>query len=161
MHPLIPSLPLRVDSREEFLEVIERLYEFYVGVEVPFRLSGFGSWGSADDERNPNLMLGGVMFSVFEAPKNEPIGTVRTTVPVPDVFDIVWDLESRLRRSGCIVSCNDDEEDVSHILEIRRPGIPDQTWQYGIEADDVQAILLFLQNDCVDIRRVRPDEGVA
>lgn len=151
-HPLIPVLPLYVEGRAEFMEIMESLFQFYDGAEYPIRISGFGSWDRDTDSNDAEMMLGGVMFSVFEAPKREPIGSVRTTTPLPDVFEIVEELRDRLRKAGGIISHLEDDAS-SHVLTIRRPGIPDQTWEYGIDADDVQAILLFLQHDCTDIRR--------
>lgn len=145
-HPCIPDLPHTIEGRVEFLQTMEALFEFYRGADYPLRLSGFGS-----GERP--VMQGGVMFSVFEDPKREPIGSVRTTEPLLDVFDIVDELRDRLRREGVMVGYIEGD-DVTHVLTIRRPGIPEQTWEYGIIADDVQAILLFLTHDCTDIRRV-------
>lgn len=155
---MIPTLPPHCETREEFIDGLEAIYDFYSTCDMPFRLSAFGFWGNREDEQlegeaRIEKRHGGCMFSVFTGPREEPIGTIRSNIPIPDAFRLVDGIKARLRKAGRVVGYYESYTNPTHILTIPRPGNPEQTWEYGIDADDAEAIRLFLVNEAVRVRR--------
>lgn len=141
------------DTREEFLDAIEELYEICLKMDEPFYVSAFGSYETGLTEADRAEMRGGLMFGVFRpAPDYETITSIRTTCPIPDAFKLGEQIRYRLRNAKKIVQYQYKEMGVTHILTVSKPnGSP---WECGIIATDAEAIELFLKYDGISLRRI-------
>jgi hypothetical protein len=154
------NLPAYCNTRAEFLASLEIIYEFYSTVDLPMRISPFGTYPKGSEDLDRSTMMGGMMASVFTDPANggafERNCSTRTIegCPIPDVFQIGYDLRARLRRAGRWVGYIEDD-DATHVLSIERAGCPGQVWDYGVDMTDEEAVRLFLtREDIVTASRV-------